>query len=256
MLRGAATFSLTRTQTIECASAVASAIPITMAAWCSQRNTGAAQTILSVSFSAAAAGQSFSFQMGISSAVPPRIFATVTNGAASATANSLLAVGTNSSAYVHGAAVFTSATRRQSFMNGLPGAAETTNITPASTPDRTNVSCYYRGGVRVQPASGFVMDAAIWTAALTPGEIFALANGYVRPAQIRSGNLVAYLPLVASFRDHAKGNIFVPGGTTAAPLIVGGAAPVPRLSALLLDTGPGTAPIVSGVSNLALLGVG
>lgn len=50
------------------------------------------------------------------------------------------------------------------------------------------------GGGPSEYVSGVIADAAVWTAALTAGEIAGLARG-ARPFQIRRGSLVSYYPL-------------------------------------------------------------
>lgn len=93
--------------------------------------------------------------------------------------------------WVHGAAVFASATSRTAYCDGSAAVTNTTSRAPSVT--RTSIG---RLG-RLNPADyhdGIIAEASIWNVALTAGEILALSKG-AHPAYVRPGSLVWYVPL-------------------------------------------------------------
>lgn len=95
--------------------------------------------------------------------------------------------------WMHGAAVFTSATSRQAFMNGVGGTVNTTSKTPAMTTPVTHL-----GGISTfSPMNGALAEVALWNVALTADEVLALSRG-VCPLLIRPNNLNRYWPLLGS----------------------------------------------------------
>ena len=100
--------------------------------------------------------------------------------------------------WVHTAAVFTSATSRQAYLNGTSGTVNTTNIgTQEATID-----------IRVgASAVGRIAEAAIWSAALNADEIASLAKG-VACDLVRPQSLIYYVPLIRNLQD-VKGGLSI-----------------------------------------------
>lgn len=99
--------------------------------------------------------------------------------------------------WFHGAAVFTSATSRATFLNGGSKGTDATSVTPIAG----NIVQIWLGGKQIDGAwnntsTGNVEygEFGIWNAALTDAEVLALARG-VNPTLVRPQNLVAYYPL-------------------------------------------------------------
>lgn len=90
-------------------------------------------------------------------------------------------------------------TNRQAYLNGVPGAVDTTPARPSPLlPSYITVGLYLRGSDDrpFSPMNGAIADVAIWNVDLTPQEIRDYSNGK-DPRLIRRGNLVRYWP----FRD-------------------------------------------------------
>jgi hypothetical protein len=114
--------------------------------------------------------------------------------------NSSIAYSTGT--WQHGAAVRTSSTSKQAYLNGgnsgTGGAVET-----LVTGDRSAVGCLYRQSITWY-FSGKLAEVAIWDIALTTSEIAELAAG-ATPTTIQSGNLQGYWPLLSDATD-SSGN--------------------------------------------------
>jgi Concanavalin A-like lectin/glucanases superfamily len=95
-------------------------------------------------------------------------------------------------AWAHYGAVFASTTSRTGYLNGVPG---TPNIASWDTAlGLSKVGFLWSG---YQMATGDIAEAAIWSAALTPDELAALAKG-ISPILIRPSALHAYWPLAGN----------------------------------------------------------
>jgi hypothetical protein len=103
-----------------------------------------------------------------------------------------------SNQWVHLAAVFTSATSRQAYLDGTSGTVNTANIgTQEST---VNI----RVGAN---AIGRISESAVWSAALSADEIASLAKG-VTCNLIRPQSLIYYVPLIRNLQD-VKGGLTI-----------------------------------------------
>lgn len=99
----------------------------------------------------------------------------------------------------HAAAVFTSDTARDVYLNGgnKGSAAGTESADPSD--NRTGIGCLYRQSITWY-FSGKLAEIAIWDVALSAAEIAQLAAG-ATPTTIQSGNLLAYWDLLENGLD-------------------------------------------------------
>lgn len=98
--------------------------------------------------------------------------------------------GGTANAWNHAAAVFTSATSRQAFLNGVGGTVNTT-ASGTTTPSVTHIASLST----FSPINGSIAELGIWNVALTAAEILSLSKG-VSPLLIRPNNLIRYWPLM------------------------------------------------------------
>jgi len=119
----------------------------------------------------------------------------------------------------HVAAVFASSASRLAYLNGVAGTVNTTDVTPATTPDRTAIGVQIKSdGSRSNGATvEYLSEAAIWNVALTAAEILQLAAGY-SPLFVRPESLIAYPGLIrgdssGNEPDRVGGFTFVEQGT-------------------------------------------
>lgn len=98
----------------------------------------------------------------------------------------------------HGAAVFSSTSHRQAFLNGSSGSANTNARSPSVS--RTGIGATART-IPSGFCNGSIMWPAIWNAVLTDDEIASLAAG-AYPATIRPDALVFCPPLGGFDGDH------------------------------------------------------
>lgn len=116
--------------------------------------------------------------------------ATIIAGGSSSNADT--SVGYTANTWQHAAAVFTSATSRDVYLNAGSSGNDTANRTPSGV----NKACVggrgdFTGGSTM---SGLIAEAAVWTAALDAAELAALAAG-VSPVLVRPTALAAYWPI-------------------------------------------------------------
>lgn len=189
--RAGAAYSFTSasSQYLEIGSAVATAVPITMACWFRASDTTADMTLISIARSNA--NQDL-FQLAAwGTATSDRLVANarqvgsngICTGATSYSANT----------WTHACAVFSANNSREIFFNGSSDGTDTTSVTPASL-NRTSIG---RLG-RLTPAgymSGLIAEVGIWSVALSAEEIAALAKGVV-PRKVRPQSLLVTHPLI------------------------------------------------------------
>ena len=101
--------------------------------------------------------------------------------------------------WYHGAAVFASSTSRTAYLNGSAGTTNTTSIVPSSI-DRNAIGVLRRA-TPANPTIGKIAEAAIWSVALSAGEVASLAAG-ANPMGIQPASLLAYLPLITDVLDY------------------------------------------------------
>jgi len=119
--------------------------------------------------------------------------------------------------WFHAAAVYASASSRYAYLNGVPGAEETTSITPVGM-DITGIGVVLRN-TKMWYASGDIAEVAFWNVALTTPEIKSLSKGF-SPLLIRPASLVAYWPLIREgasgvYRDIVGGRVTTEAGGSA-----------------------------------------
>jgi hypothetical protein len=99
--------------------------------------------------------------------------------------------------WVHCAAVFSANNSRTAYTNGVPGAANTTNLNPAPAGiTQFNIACEQTSGTYTNRVNGFIAEIAVWNVALTRTEILSIYLGNQSPIAVRPANLVAYYPLL------------------------------------------------------------
>jgi hypothetical protein len=165
------------------ATAVVTAMPLTMACWV-RPDFSVEGTIMSLN--KATAGDYFSIQIRTT----PAFRAQCLSGAG-AEAGTATATGTPvTDTWIPVVAVFTSTTSRDIYYNGGNKGSNATSVTAPSGLTRTTIGANQTTAV-IQYMKGRVAHTAIWTAALTIDEITAHARG-VSPLRIRRGNLAWY----------------------------------------------------------------
>lgn len=181
---------------IEGASAVVTAVPLTMACWFRPVNVTTNFSLMSLSVDTGATDRFVLQAAGAIAGDPVRLqitqAGTTSNAAVSAS-------GYTANNWWHAAGVFTSATSRKAFISGVGGTADTTNLTPSGV-NRTGMGYHTTSGTRGTFMNGRIAEAAIWNEALTDAEIASLARGF-RPSLIRPDKLVFYSPLIRESVD-------------------------------------------------------
>lgn len=170
---------------IQAASAVLTAMPLTMACWFNATALDNAHRLLSLTDGST----NNRFQIGIS--VANAVLGLIASGGSSANATSTASI--TAGAWYHCAAVFTSATSRAVYLNGGNKGTNATNLTPSGL----NVTALGNDGTTT--CNGKVALPAIWNSAHSDGEIAALAAGlHPRLLQTQRANLVFAPPLDGS----------------------------------------------------------
>jgi len=187
----ARSFASASAQYLYRASAVVSAMPITMACWFRTTSTTAIQRLVDVG-QLSTGNQKWSLALlGTAAAPNTTVIANTSSvsGAFAATTATYLA-----DTWHHAAAVFTSSTSRTAYLDGGNAGTDTASVSPSGV-DTTTIGATGVGASAFgQYMSGRIAEAAIWDVALTASEIAALARGFI-PPQIRPQSLVAYWPL-------------------------------------------------------------
>jgi hypothetical protein len=203
-------FIATSSQFLELGSAVLTAVPITMACWAKATAlTGGMMNL------GTPGGSKHSFNMSIETADGTLKVEASGNTSADAFSTTPVIAG----AWTHCCGVFASATSRSAYVNGGSKGTNTTSKTP-NAPTSTLIGAHY-AAVRDEFFGGNLAEVAIWNAALTDGEVKALALG-TRPIFIRPMSLVAYWPLRRNFAPeidvrHSGTNLMAVTGALSVP---------------------------------------
>lgn len=105
-------------------------------------------------------------------------------------------VGFSANTWQHACLVRASDTSLVVYLNGgNSGSTSTSRTWAAISPTHTQIGIVWYSGSRVGPLTGYIADAAIWSAALTADEAAAMASGRLSADQVRPDSLVAYYPL-------------------------------------------------------------
>jgi hypothetical protein len=167
--------------------------PFTFAAWFKPTTSAAVMSVLNLGDG----GTTNFMSLGIDATGHARTF--IQGGSASTSAGTV----TNGT-WAHLAAVFTSTSLRQAFLNAVGATTDTTLYTPF-TANKTEIGIIGT----LDFANGAIAEAGIWNVALTQDEITALAAG-VPPLLIRPGSLKGYWPL---WGDDSPEPDYNPNGT-------------------------------------------
>jgi len=172
-------------QYLEISKAIVSSYPLTMACWFNSNDLTTGQTLICIGDTATDANFFRLTAQGNAAGDPLRA------QSSSPTANRFWDTTTGYSANTlhHAAAVFTSASSLQSFIDGDGSGAYGSSANP--TPTGLDTTSIGRRGVLtpIQYMSGHIAEAGIWNVALTQAEIDLLAAGHP-PSDIRPSNLV------------------------------------------------------------------
>jgi hypothetical protein len=180
-------FASASSQHLIIASAPVTTAPITMACWHNNVAGGADGALMTLNSSG-------SDQIRLARRTDNGINASTI---ATTSATAIAAPGT-AGVWQHAAGTFETS-RRQAFLNGAGGTAETTSLAPVGISEiligtrriSGALGLYYNGGIA---------EAAIWNAILTDAEILSLARGFT-PDQVRPQSLVFYAPLIRTIQD-------------------------------------------------------
>lgn len=200
------------TQYLSRAGAVVSGEPFTMAAWFYSTSATVNQTIIAVGNNGASGFYGLR-ALGAVAGDPLRAHVQSdagSNGSADST------VGYSINTWQHAAGVFTSGSDRTAYLNGGNSGNNTTGVV-SPTPDFTSIGALRRSSVS-EFFVGRIGHVAVWSAALTAGEVAALADR-VSPLRVRPQNLVAYWPIlgVADPENSIVGSSALTLTLTAAP---------------------------------------
>lgn len=180
--------------------------PLTMAAWFRPDDLDVTQSILTLSDEAHPTSHFFRLRYDGGSG---KIFAESKNGSGSTYRHADSSAGPSLNTWCHAAAVIAADNYRAAFLNGRNKGTDTT--TSSFVGDRTTTSIGRLPGVGSEMVSGRVAEAAVWSVALTDGEIAMLGAG-VSPLRVRPAGLVGYWPLYtgAGVDRSGHGNTLTP----------------------------------------------
>ena len=193
--------------------AAVTAVPLTMACWAKWNNLATATMLMTIGDNASTTSllNRFRLNKNASDAILAAAANTTTSG------NSTAGTVTATNTWYHCAGVYTSATSRTGYLDGVAGTANTTNLTPTSLDDTTIGASTFGSGSVGTYMDGQIAEAAIWNVALTAAEIASLAKG-MSPLMVRPASLISYWPLVGNFSPeidlHGRLEMTV-NGTTA-----------------------------------------
>lgn len=179
---------------VENTTAVATAVPITFAAWFYPDVNNVNQTVVGITASGATNAR-FTIQVQNTGVLRAGCQA----GSSTTGADSTVSV--SAGAWQHGCAVFTGNSNRTVYLDGGNNATDTTTMTPSSAAlNRTIIGAQWRNQARENFFNGRVAEVGIWNVALGAADITALAKG-VRPSLVRPQSLIFYAPLIRDVID-------------------------------------------------------
>lgn len=199
-------------QYLEIDSAVVSSYPLTMACWFYTDNDALGQALMGVLDKDVAAH--YHLLQAAGGAVGDPVRYTAIAGVAPQQADTTSGYSINT--WHHACAVGADSTTRAAFLDGGNKGTNAVDLTPANL-DRTSIG---RRGSSA-PAwymSGYIAEAAVWSAALTDEEVAILAEG-ISPLLVRPQNLVFYCPLIRDDDEDIIGGLSLGagGGPTVGP---------------------------------------
>ncbi len=174
-------FTQASNETASALATVATAAPVTIAAWVYPVTTTAQQFAVTL-YKASDLNQHFTLGYDATN-----WFALARDGG---TPGSSLSGTVATNTWTHAGAVFASSTSRTIYKNGVAGTANTTSIVPAGI-DSIALGKEMSSG---DSLDGSLAEVAIWSVALSASEMASLAAG-CSPLLIRPASLLAYYPL-------------------------------------------------------------
>lgn len=182
-------FVSAQTQYFELARAVVTAPPMTFACWFNPTSNDTEMTLV-IAGTASSANHKFKILGAFPSPGVIRCSSQATTEAAAVTTGQTY----SGNLWNHAAGTITSNTARAAYLNGGNKGTDTTNKSP-NAPNTTGIGTQYQtSNGHSETMDGLMFDVAIWSAALTDGEVLALARG-IRPRFIRPMSLVGYWTL-------------------------------------------------------------
>lgn len=174
---------------LKATSAVVTAYPFTMSAWCKTSILATQQTIMGLFDSGSSASAGGQCRLAVSSG--NKVRAIVANTLAADTSTSISA-----STWFHALGVWTSNTLRAAFLNGAGKGTQTTSQVVASF-DTTVIGCAVGSSTNEEFApsgTGDLAEAVVYNVALSDVEALAISRG-IHPFLIRGASIVAYWPI-------------------------------------------------------------
>lgn len=166
---------------------VATTVPLTLSMWKRSSSTAAQSTAMMIELSNGTNNQRYTLVQEIFGGNQDIL--AYSNGTGGGANSSLVApVSTN---WQHICAVFSSSSYRISYLNGVAGTANTTNVITSG------INKIFIGSRSDQAFTfgGNIAEVAVYNAALTQEEITMLSKG-ISPELVRPANLKIYCPLI------------------------------------------------------------
>jgi hypothetical protein len=140
---------------------------------------------------------------------------TLSEGDGTTTWNTATSTQFNFDTWHHACAVISSSTSRTVYLDagGATTLTHTNNTTTCNTV--TVAGLIIANGTNAIAAEKQIADVAIWTAALSLGEITALSKG-ISASQIRPDQLLVYFPLIRDFQELLLGGSYTATGDGSA----------------------------------------
>ena len=195
-------------QHLSTASAPSSGSPMTIACWF---NASAVQSAVLVSVGVSSGAHRNQLQAVNGTPGVSNYINAVAVGA-TATPISFGATGVNTNTWGHAAGVFTSATSRTGYTNGVASVANLTDCGTQNAASSIVVGARWSTTLGLH-YSGLVAEVGVWNVALTADEIASLANG-VACRLVRPQSLVFYAPLIRDLID-VRGGLAITNNNTA-----------------------------------------
>lgn len=192
------------TQYLSLASAIASGVPLSFAAWIKPTSITGTHVAVGIGNSSAANNRN-RFYLATASANVSMVSASAAAAGASSVAG---VVSTGAWQFIFGRSASTIS--RYSAYGTTFATPNTTGMTPSGL-NGTQIGAMIASSAAVLLFAGKLSHVAIWSTALSDSDENALAGG-ANPSTIQAANLLAYLPLTADFTD-TKGNAWTNNGT-------------------------------------------
>jgi len=173
--------------------------PVTLYARHKHVSTGSIQTLVDLNFSSTQR-----FQLRVNSADNP-----VANTQATSNATATGATTLSAGVWYSLLGLFTSATDRKIFVNGVQDGSDTTSRTPTGAATKIRVGL---GADNFNPSGSPMAEVAVWSVALSADEIASLA--FKSPRSIRPDALVYHGPLL----ENATIDLVAPAATVTGTL--------------------------------------